>query len=108
MSSRLPRSVREGLSDFIQAARKTYGDPVVYLFGSYATGDYLEDSDIDLVVVSEKFRGLSMPERVRRLRRLAPRSLCFEILAYTSEELKKARRRSYVIQDAASYWRLIS
>lgn len=31
---------------------------VVYLFGSYARGDFLLDSDVDIVVVSSRFEGV--------------------------------------------------
>ncbi len=108
MSSRLPKRVSVALTLFLQAARRAYGDPKVYLFGSYASGEFLEDSDIDLVVISERFRGMDMPQRIRRLRQLAPSSLAFEILAYTPEELKVAQGRSLLIQDAATYWRELS
>lgn len=45
------------------------GVPVreVILFGSYATGTYNENSDIDIVVISEAFRGLNQWQRIERM-----------------------------------------
>ena len=37
----------------------------VYLAGSWARGDWLLDSDVDLIVVSRRFEGLSLGERLR-------------------------------------------
>ena len=36
----------------------------VVLFGSFATGHYTEDSDIDLVIVSSDFEGMSYWQRI--------------------------------------------
>lgn len=65
-------------------------DAEVYLFGSYARGNWLEDSDVDIVVVSKGFEGESLPRRVGEVRKLAPEDLAFEILPYTPEELREA------------------
>jgi uncharacterized protein len=37
------------------------------LFGSYATGTFTEDSDIDVVVVSESFEGLNHWQRIEKM-----------------------------------------
>ena len=100
----LPEKVRKALEQFVEAIGRLYPDARIYLFGSYAKGTWLEDSDIDLVVVSRAFEGMSFWERGAVLRRLASREVAFEILAYTPEELKEALRRSITIQDAAEYW----
>jgi len=75
-----------------------------YLFGSYARGDRLSDSDIDLIVVSDGFKGLDLGRRHTLTRKLLPPGRGFEILTYTPEEFEEAKRRSIVIQDAAEYW----
>lgn len=63
----------------------------------------MEDSDIDLIVVSPRFRGMLIHARGAMLRRLAPDTYSFEILAYTPEEFEYARH-SVVLGDAAEYW----
>ena len=35
-----------------------------YLFGSYARGDWLEESDVDLIVVSPGFEGVRWLDRL--------------------------------------------
>lgn len=38
--------------------------PRIVLFGSFSRGDYHEDSDIDLVVISESFEGMGYWDRI--------------------------------------------
>ncbi|MDY7010049.1 MAG: nucleotidyltransferase domain-containing protein [Planctomycetota bacterium] len=62
----------------------------IVLFGSYATGNYREGSDIDLVVVSEDFNGKGYWERIE----LLSAAICdlwepIEAVAMTPEEWEK-------------------
>ncbi|MEM2316049.1 MAG: nucleotidyltransferase domain-containing protein [Candidatus Nezhaarchaeales archaeon] len=41
-----------------------------YLFGSYVKGSWIKTSDIDLVVVSRDFEGMSFTERLDLINRL--------------------------------------
>ena len=84
-----------------------YPDAQAYLFGSYANGTWLEDSDFDIIVVSNEFADKAFVERVVEVRRLAPEEEPFEILAYTAKEFREALKRSIVLQDARRYWRRI-
>jgi len=107
MASNVLSKVEEALNQLGKRLNENYGPTEVYLFGSFAKGDWLEDSDVDIIVVSEKFEGKPMPERVNLVRKLAPYNLSFEILAYTPMELKKAMRKSLIIQDASAHWKRI-
>lgn len=104
MYDHVPRDVMEILRDFVKKAKEVLGDVEVYLFGSYARGDWLTDSDIDLIVISSRFKGMDFGRRYALLRRLLPLNRGFEILAYTPEEFERIKRRSIVIQDAMEYW----
>ena len=108
MRSKPPNEVRDALARLAKRLNEKFGPAELYLFGSFAKGDWLEDSDIDIVTVSEKFEGRPMPERINAVRGLAPDDMAFEILAYTPKELKEALKRSITIQDASTYWKKIS
>jgi len=43
-----------------------YSAERVYVFGSYAWGDPTEDSDLDILVISEKFKDLSLGKRISK------------------------------------------
>ncbi len=66
----------------------------IILFGSYAKGNYREDSDIDIVVVSKDFSGKDIFERAKMLGdiewRLIKKYLFpFDIITMSPEEFKK-------------------
>ncbi len=76
---------------------------VVYLFGSYARGDHLLDSDVDIVVVSNRFKGMSYADRVAMVRLMLPQDMSFDIIALTPEEFEERKRRSF-FEEISRYW----
>lgn len=100
----LPERIRRELRRFIGRVREQLsGDCEVYLFGSYARGDWVSDSDLDLIVVSSRFDGLELGRRHLLVRELLPSWLSVELLLYTPKEFEMAKKRS-IIEDAAEYW----
>jgi len=100
----VPEDVLKMLRDFVRKVKEVLGDVEVYLFGSFARGDWLVDSDVDLIVVSPRFRGLDFGKRYAILRKFLPPNRGFDILAYTPEEFEEVKRRSIVVRDAMEYW----
>lgn len=101
----IPEDIRKMLSSFVEKLKEVLSDDVeVYLFGSYAKCSWLDDSDIDIIVVSNAFRGLDLGKRYALVRKLLPFNRSFEILTYTHEEFETAKKRSIVLQDASEYW----
>ncbi|RLI30564.1 hypothetical protein DRO48_03065 [Candidatus Bathyarchaeota archaeon] len=90
----LPPRFREALNRFLRNLDLNMkGEYQVYLFGSLARGDYLLDSDIDLIVVSDQLAQMKPWERTAYLRRLAPANVGFDIIGYTREEFERAKER---------------
>ncbi len=76
----------------------------IYLFGSYATGDAREESDIDILI--EVNKSTTRPyQRSVPLRRkfLNYNELMFDkdIFVYTTEEVKKYRKKKYSFLNMA-------
>ena len=66
--------------------------PRVILYGSYKKGTPREESDIDLIVISEGFRGMDLRQRLELLGLAAGRILePIEALGYTPEEIQNVR-----------------
>jgi predicted nucleotidyltransferase len=51
----LPEAVEQGLVELKQALAGVYGERLkgIYLYGSYARGDFTADSDVDLLIALE-------------------------------------------------------
>lgn len=102
----IPDRVKEILAELIERLKEVLGnDFQLYLFGSYARGDWVEGlSDIDVVVVSPRFRGVSFVERAAMIRKLVESLIPMEILCYTPEELDELLRESSFLREIATYW----
>ena len=100
----LPPKATNAIRSFLERLQSAYPDARAFLYGSFARGDWLEDSDVDMVVLSSAFNE-ELVERMSKLRRLAPYTVAFQILAYTPEEIDQLLGRSLAWQEIASYWR---
>jgi predicted nucleotidyltransferase len=70
----------------------------VYLYGSFARGDFHEGSDIDLIIVGE-FEG-KMPQRIARILDLT--SLPIEPLVYSEAEFEQMKERPFLKEVMAT------
>lgn len=69
-----------------------------YLFGSRVRGDYLHRSDLDVIVVDARFRGVPFLDRPLALLRDWPRHLPeLQLFVYTPEEFA---RGNTIIREA--------
>lgn len=69
----------------------------IILFGSYADGTPREDSDIDIIVISDDFRSMNLRERLELLGIAAGRVFePIEALGYTPEELEDRKKETFL------------
>jgi len=68
----------------------------IILYGSYAKGNPREDSDIDLIVISDDFKDMNLRERLEILGIAAGRVFePIEALGYTPKEIEQ-RKESFL------------
>jgi len=84
---------RKALSGVIPVTR-------MILFGSFARGDYKKESDIDLIVVSPKFRGTVFSKRNSALYDQWKLDYPVDFLCFTPEEFEKQRKRVSIVAMA--------
>ncbi len=89
------------IEDILGALRDRFQN--VYLFGSRARGDYLQGSDIDIIVVDSSFEGISYLERTSKVRRvirevLEKHPIDVDVIALTPDEFRDlAKRRTNIV-----------
>lgn len=90
--------VYEQLKELATLLKTQYKVRKVYLYGSFARGDFNEGSDIDLIIVGE-FEG-RMPERIKKVIDLTP--LPIEPLVYTESEFDEMKDRIFLQEVLAT------
>jgi len=79
--------VIEEVKRFAEEVKRKLGKVTVVLYGSYARGDFNLWSDIDVLLISDKFKGVRFLDRYN-LFELKPG---FEVKPYTYEEFVKMK-----------------
>jgi uncharacterized protein len=87
-------------SELLPRFKQAYRPQLVLLFGSRARGDALEDSDVDLLVVSERFRGTPFLDRAAAVLRELDAPFGVDVLCYTPEEFESKRQELGVVSAA--------
>lgn len=90
--------IYEQLDEFARLLRSKHKVKKVYLYGSFARGDFHEGSDIDLIIVGE-FEG-RMPQRIKKIFDLT--SLPIEPLVYTEAEFEQMKERTFLKEVLAT------
>jgi predicted nucleotidyltransferase len=90
--------IYEQLNEFARLLRSKHKVKKVYLYGSFARGDFHEGSDIDLIIVGQ-FEG-RMPQRIKKIFDLT--SLPIEPLVYTEAEFEQMKERTFLKEVLAT------
>jgi uncharacterized protein len=69
-------------------------------FGNRVRKKYHKNSDIDLIVVSEKFRGLNFFKRVAKMYDFWDLNYTVDFLCYTLEEFNKLKKEVSIVTEA--------
>lgn len=72
----------------------------MYLFGSAASGKTHKYSDIDLIVVSKKFRGKGILKRSPKLYTRWNMNYPVDLLCFTPEEFNKQKNHITLVREA--------
>jgi len=77
-----------------------------FLFGSRARGDWLEESDWDIMIVSPEFVNIPFPQRAAMLLKRIPLRRV-ELLCYTEEEFRERVKEIGIVAEAAKGKKLL-
>lgn len=97
------KEIIKGLIDFRGCVNKEVPINTMLLFGSYAKGKSHKWSDVDLVVVSQRFIGIKSYKRARRLYDYWNLDYPVDFLCYTPAEFNKLKKQITIVREAVMH-----
>ncbi|MFA5816600.1 MAG: nucleotidyltransferase domain-containing protein [Bacteroidales bacterium] len=84
----------EKISEIVKKIASGYNPDKIILFGSYATGNQNEDSDLDLLVIKES--DLPRPQRTVQVRKMLYGSMIpIDLIVYTPKEIEESKENRF-------------
>jgi len=72
----------------------------VLVFGSRARGTASRESDLDIIIIADRFAGIPFIERMPRMLKLVPFPKHVDYLCYTPDEFRRLNHTSSILIDA--------
>jgi predicted nucleotidyltransferase len=92
---------RRFLEVSLRDIRRVFDPAHIILFGSRATGRAGESSDIDLIIVSDRFRDVPFPNRMGAFLRAIRPEPDVEAFCYTPDEFEALKGQLSPVAEAA-------
>jgi predicted nucleotidyltransferase len=97
------RIVKQFTDEILPKIRDTLKPNLVIIFGSRARGEASEESDIDVIIVSDHFRGKPFLGRMPMMIRTFRFPWSVDYLCYSPEEFSEIKSTSVIIQEALQH-----
>jgi len=94
------KKINTWLEEFKIKVKKKYSPKKIILFGSRARKDNLLESDIDLIIISDKFKNINWSKRLGDVSVLWDGLITLEPLCYTPEEFEEKSKQIGIVQQA--------
>ena len=88
------------IKEFAKKLGKEYDIERIIFFGSRATGNYSRDSDIDLIIVSEDFKGINRLQRGVNMYNYWPWIIPVDFICLTKNEFNQLKNKITIVQQA--------
>ncbi len=88
------------LKKHINFINKKFSPNTIILFGSRARGDHLEESDFDLIVVSDKFKNINFRDRISKAYGLWDKKQNLDVICYTNKEFESKKNQMGIVRTA--------
>jgi predicted nucleotidyltransferase len=100
--------IGEKIKLFLNELSKKIKIDEVYIFGSRVRGDWLKNSDIDLIIISEDFneipyiKRLDIMEKIQWEMKIRPH---IEVIPLTRKEFNEKIKTSAILMNASKYFK---
>ena len=88
------------VEEFRKRALKRLKSLKVILFGSRASGNFSEDSDFDLIIVSKAFENQNAVKRCALMYEDWDYNFAVDFICYTPEEFNKKKNQISIVNEA--------
>jgi hypothetical protein len=88
------------LNEFVSRIKREFSPVKTLLFGSRARGDFLENSDYDIILVSEKFEDVPFLRRMRIVYDLWDMREHLDVICYTPKEFEIKKKEIGTVRKA--------
>ena len=96
----MDRKAIEAIKKFASGLKKDFSVEKIIFFGSRTGDDYLDLSDIDLVVISPDFEGIDLSKRMSIMYRYWNNKYDVDFLCYTPKEFGKFSKMISIAREA--------
>ena len=97
------RELVKAIENFVTKLKEDFNIKRVIFFGSRAIGKARKDSDIDLIIVSNDFEGMSFFERGAKMYDYWTEEIPVDFLCFTEKEFNKLKNRISIVSEALTY-----
>jgi predicted nucleotidyltransferase len=94
------KHIAEFAKKYLETIKKIYAPEGLWFFGSRISGKAKKGSDIDLILVSKKFKGQKFIYRMGDFLKNIDYQKHIDAICYTPEEFEKKKKEIGIIQDA--------
>ena len=88
------------IKDFLKKVKEKFIPEMIIVFGSRTRGDHLKESDYDIIIVSERFRGINFVRRMEMVYELWDLDEGADIICYTPEEFEEKKKQIGLVRKA--------
>jgi len=92
--------IKEFISKYKDIIKSLYNPYGVWLFGSRISGIPKKESDIDMILVSEKFEGIKFINRMGEVLKEIDFSKHIDAICYTPDEFEKKKAEIGLVKEA--------
>jgi predicted nucleotidyltransferase len=94
------KEINRFLDKYEASIKKIYSPQGLWFFGSRTTGRAKENSDIDMIVVSDKFKGTKFINRMGEFLKRFDFPRHIDAICYTPEEFEKKKKEIGFVSEA--------
>lgn len=95
------RTVPKAIRGFVAAIRRRFRPQRIILFGSRARGEAGEESDYDILIISDVFEGIPEVDRGADVYDFHPGTVSLDVLCLTPQEYEERRHGANIVTVVA-------